>query len=64
MPDYAAIAAAHLDRVAKSLDNLPGVTPVDAAWMRLEIAREYTRLAAIGKGLPPGCGHTAEPPAR
>ena len=56
MTDYAAMAAAHLSRLAEHLnDGTAGVTPPEDARMRLDIAREYIRLAAIGKGLPPGC---------
>ena len=56
MTDYAATAAIYLERVAEHLDDgTAGVTPPEDARMRLAIAREYVRLAAIGKGLPPGC---------
>jgi len=62
--DYASLAAAHLDRVAGRLnDGIPGVSDADAAWMRLEIAREYVKLAAIRRGLPPGCGAHPAPDA-
>lgn len=56
MPDHAATAAAYLRQAAEALnDGTAGVTPAEAARMRLAIAREYVRLAAISNGLPPGC---------
>ena len=51
MPDYIALAHEHLQQAA---DIDPNAWPGLVA-KHLAIAREYVRLAAIEKGLPPGC---------
>ena len=56
MTRYAEQATTHLDRAARALnDDATGLTPAQAAWMRLRLAEAYIRLAAVEKGLPPGC---------
>jgi hypothetical protein len=64
MTDYAAAAAAHLERATQDVNNSEGhgTSLAERAAMRLDIAREYVRLAAIEKGLPPGCACHAEDP--
>ena len=51
MPDYIALAHEHLQQAA---DIDPNAWPGLVA-KHLAIAREYRMLAAIEKGLPPGC---------
>lgn len=56
MPDFTALAHEHLQKAAAT----DSVAYPSTVRKHLDIAREYVRLAAIEKGLPPGCAPQGE----